>query len=925
MAKISDTSTYPIVAPNRGDLVIGTNDTDEKTKNFDVGAISDIAVDEHEAAFGHVPDGGTTGQVLAKNSNTDLDTAWVDQTGGGGGAVDSVNGQVGVVVLDAADVGADASGTAAGIVATHAALTTSAHGGIVPAVRTLTINGSALDLSADRAWTVGDVLLGSANTFTLGPNLFKAGADGNIALAARRHSSGATANIFETQDESGASLTYIDKQGRISVGSVVDTFIEYDANNADKFYVIASYVEDAISDYPEYHGITGIYTSVQVNEPGTGTVSGAWITGMGGTARARNGSKAPGRLYGLYFTTQHESTTQTVDRLTAAYIESAAQGPTSLYLATDIYASLNNVNIANAFGIRLTLDIPSAITGSLYGIYIPNIAEKAATAVYAMYTAGGEIRHQTGAAATVGLSVQAATAQSADLLRLVSSDGTTKLAYFDAAGDLFLPTKSANTVFAGPSSGGAARPAFRALVAADLASGGGSGAKYLRDDMTWQTVSGGSGTVTSVNITQPAAGITASGGPITSSGAITLALANDLSALEGLPSTGIAVRTTTDTWAQRTITGTSNRLTVTNGDGVSGDPTLDISSSYVGQASITTLGTIGTGVWQGTLLGATYGGTGVNNGANLLTVPATGTAALLETANVFTALQTAKLADSGTNTVLNVLTLSHNSNGSIAANYGTGMTFRGQSTTTADRDMAAINAIWTTATDGSRQSQVQIQGVTGAGALATALSIRGNGVVVTNNLILGGTSTTASTTNPATITTNSVNLNLLTFSQDIFFTAGFSGESLRLATLSLSTSAVNATILARCDPAGTPSAGFGSSYTTQLKSTTTIDQNASEWQTLWATATHASRKARIVGNVYDTAAREWIRGEADGARANIGLLGASDFGSGSGVIAILNATTAPSATPSGGGVLYVESGALKYKGSSGTVTTLGAA
>lgn len=35
-------------------------------------------------------------------------------------------------------------------------------------------------------------------------------------------------------------------------------------------------------------------------------------------------------------------------------------------------------------------------------------------------------------------------------------------------------------------------------------------------------------------------------------------------------------------------------------------------------------------------------------------------------------------------------------------------------------------------------------------------------------------------------------------------------------------------------------------------------------------------------------------------------------------------TTAP-ATPTGGGVVYVESGALKYKGSSGTVTTLGAA
>jgi hypothetical protein len=47
--------------------------------------------------------------------------------------------------------------------------------------------------------------------------------------------------------------------------------------------------------------------------------------------------------------------------------------------------------------------------------------------------------------------------------------------------------------------------------------------------------------------------------------------------------------------------------------------------------------------------------------------------------------------------------------------------------------------------------------------------------------------------------------------------------------------------------------------------------------------------------------------------------------SGAGVIAIANASTLPSGTPSGGGVVYVEAGALKYKGSSGTVTTMAVA
>jgi hypothetical protein len=75
------------------------------------------------------------------------------------------------------------------------------------------------------------------------------------------------------------------------------------------------------------------------------------------------------------------------------------------------------------------------------------------------------------------------------------------------------------------------------------------------------------------SIAVPAAGISITN-PAGVAGNPTLALANDLAALEGLGSTGIAVRTAADTWAQRTITGTANQLTVINGDGVSGDPTI---------------------------------------------------------------------------------------------------------------------------------------------------------------------------------------------------------------------------------------------------------------------------------------------------------------------------------------------------------------
>ena len=50
--------------------------------------------------------------------------------------------------------------------------------------------------------------------------------------------------------------------------------------------------------------------------------------------------------------------------------------------------------------------------------------------------------------------------------------------------------------------------------------------------------------------------------------------------------------------------------------------------------------------------------------------------------------------------------------------------------------------------------------------------------------------------------------------------------------------------------------------------------------------------------------------------------GTPSLGSGQGVIGIHNRSTAPSGTPSNGGILYVEAGALTYKGSSGTITTV---
>ena len=110
---------------------------------------------------------------------------------------------------------------------------------------------------------------------------------------------------------------------------------------------------------------------------------------------------------------------------------------------------------------------------------------------------------------------------------------------------------------------------------------------------------------------------------------------NNLDIVRATGGNGIITKTANDTYASRTLTGTTDRITITNGDGVSGNPTFDIASTYTGQTSITTLGIIATGTWNATTIGVAYGGTGLTsytagdiiyaNGTTSLTTLAAGT------------------------------------------------------------------------------------------------------------------------------------------------------------------------------------------------------------------------------------------------------------------------------------------------------------
>ena len=80
-------------------------------------------------------------------------------------------------------------------------------------------------------------------------------------------------------------------------------------------------------------------------------------------------------------------------------------------------------------------------------------------------------------------------------------------------------------------------------------------------------------------------------------------------------------------------------------------------------------------------------------------------------------------------------------------------------------------------------------------------------------------------------------------------------------------------------------------------------------------------RTAFMDEVFTVDPENWLVGATAATGVNMGW-NTTDVAGGEGIMAIGNATTVPAGTPSGGGVLYVESGALKFKGSSGTVTTI---
>ena len=205
--------------------------------------------------------------------------------------------------------------------------------------------------------------------------------------------------------------------------------------------------------------------------------------------------------------------------------------------------------------------------------------------------------------------------------------------------------------------------------------------------------------------------------------------------------------------------GTNNRISI------SADA-IDISSSYVGQATITTLGTIGTGTWQGSVIDGAYGGTGVANtgktitiGGNLttsgahtttltttanttLTLPVTGTLATLAGTETFTnktltAPVIATIVNSGT---LTLPTSTDTLVGRATTDTLTNKTITGAVITTGSINNTPIGA--STANTGAfttlaASGAVTLTATTDASAIGTAAVVLSGGLSVAKSMFVG--------------------------------------------------------------------------------------------------------------------------------------------------------------------------------------------
>lgn len=163
--------------------------------------------------------------------------------------------------------------------------------------------------------------------------------------------------------------------------------------------------------------------------------------------------------------------------------------------------------------------------------------------------------------------------------------------------------------------------------------------------------------------------------------------------------------------------GTANRITI------SADA-IDIASTYVGQNTITTLGTVTTGTWNGTAIAGQYGGTGVNNSGKTITLGGNlTTSGAFATTLTVTAATNVTLPTTGTLATLTGTESLSNKTITASSFSGTTVAASGLVTLTNTTDASAIGTAAVVLSGGLSVAKAIYVGtnITGAGAATSTL------------------------------------------------------------------------------------------------------------------------------------------------------------------------------------------------------------
>ncbi len=93
------------------------------------------------------------------------------------------------------------------------------------------------------------------------------------------------------------------------------------------------------------------------------------------------------------------------------------------------------------------------------------------------------------------------------------------------------------------------------------------------------SLAGEGGGVTSIDIATSSIGLTVGGGPITSSGTLTVDINQELQGLSTQNDFGFLIRKGSGLYEERTIVTNGNNIQITNGDGVAGNPSINLSNT----------------------------------------------------------------------------------------------------------------------------------------------------------------------------------------------------------------------------------------------------------------------------------------------------------------------------------------------------------